>query len=124
MPEPFVLLVEDCKSVIEMSVKYLEGQSIAYKLAESVTQAKELLLAEAMPAIIIMDGCVKDGETVELVQYIRNVLHYEGMIIATTNDRDDSLVEDMLEAGCDEHWNKYSAVCRAVEAVIEILSNC
>jgi PAS domain S-box-containing protein len=101
-----VLVVEDDPVLLDLTARLLEGAGYEVYRAASVAEALSAL-AESIPALVLLDLWLPDGDGLEVVRRVREEPSTRDVpIVAVSAKATPAEVERALAAGCDAHLAK------------------
>lgn len=108
-----ILLVEDEEATQKLMTLVLQWHlPVDVLIASSMREARELIKTTELD-VIIMDGTVLDGLTVEFVRELRRC-GFTRLIIAFSGQED--VQERLMTAGCDDRVQK---PCNDIKGMVE-----
>jgi two-component system, cell cycle response regulator len=102
-----VLVADDSPMMRTVLRNWLEGWGYQVSVAEDGAKAWEMLQAEPVPQIVILDWMMPGLDGLELCSMIRkrDMLPYQYILLVTSKDAKEDLVRG-LEAGADDYLSK------------------
>ncbi len=103
MDKKLILMVEDDENLRDSTVLMLETEGYAVETAITLAEAREIL-EKRMPAAIILDRNMPDGDGITLLAELRKTSRVPVLIL--TGLKEQAEVREGYDSGCDDYMKK------------------